>query len=394
MSVDGPSGPDRIGGISSRKVRVLHLADGVNRYDFIDNVVRHLDPDRFSVGVATFTDESNIAPPLYADAGIPHWVLDNRSRAAEPLTALRLAALLRRERFDIVHTHHYDSALVGWAATRLARETRLVVGRHYLDAIHRYATGWRRRGLLAAEAVVNRGARRIVVPAQLVADFMVEVQAVPADAITVIPYAFDPTRYQRPSLAEISRMRLELGLDGRFALGTFARLHLAHKGHLDILEALRALAADRPELVWVVVGDGPDRARLESALATAGLGERVRMLGWRHDVVQVMTAVDAVVQPSLEDAFGQVMVEALWMERPLVLSTACGAAELLADGESALVVPPGDPDALAEALRRLLADPSLREHLASAGRRVVEAELTIDRVVPRFEALYAEVARC
>jgi glycosyltransferase involved in cell wall biosynthesis len=373
------------------RTRVLHLADVVNRHDFIDVVVRNADRDRFWLGVCTFSERSSIESPRYADDGIPHWVIPARSRKGYPIAALRLARLLRSHRIDVVHTHHYDPTVVGWMATRLQRPTRLVVGRHYSDAIYLNATGLRRRGLLAIEGLVNRASSAIVVPTTMTRDVVLG-QRVDRAKVEVIPYAFDPVRFEEPPAEALADARQVIGSDADFVVGTFARLY-RDKGHRYLAEAIARLpAATRDGFRWVVVGDGPDRPVLERLVQDLGLDRVTMFVGWRTDALVLMAACDAVVQPTIQEAFSQVMVEALWLQRPLVISRVSGVDDLVVDGVSAIVVAPRNPDDLAAAIVRLREDPELRRSMAEKGKRVVETTLTTDRVVPRYESVYRRVA--
>src|SRR5262249_19194528 len=145
---------------------------------------------------------------------------------------------------------------------------------------------------------------------------------------------------------EIQRVRTELGLEGRFVLGNFARLH-EEKGQRVLIEALASLRPRYPQLTLVVVGEGPERGALEAQVRDCGLDDRVRFLGWRHDAMMLMAAVDVVVQPTLQEAFSQVMAEALWMGKPLVITDVSGAPDIIRDGRNGLLVPRGNAPALA-----------------------------------------------
>ena len=114
-------------------------------------------------------------------------------------------------------------------------------------------------------------------------------------------------------------------LTSRFGVVTIGRL-FHDKGHRYMIEAVRQVREDLPDLVWLVVGDGPDRAALEEAIRQDGLAECVRLLGWRSDALQINGAVDAVVQPSIQEGYSQVMAEALWMGTPLVTTDVSGRA--------------------------------------------------------------------
>jgi glycosyltransferase involved in cell wall biosynthesis len=365
---------------------VLQFADIINRHDFIDVIVQNADHERFEVGTCVRSRESNIAAPS-TGSGALRWILDGTTRTALPRVTWRLARLLRRWNADIVHSHHYDQAVIGWLATRLHRRTRHVVGRHYSDAIYRLPHGPRRRALLSIEQAVNRAATRIVVPSAFIRELLVTRQGVPTHKIDVIPYAFEPQKYTPPSSLETLQLRRQLGLDGCLVLGTFARLH-EEKGHRFLLQAFSDVATRRPRLRLVLVGEGPERKAIEHQLGALGLQGRVQLLGWRRDALALMAAVDVVVQPTLQEAFSQVMVEALWMRRPLVMTDVSGTAEVVRDGENALLVPRGESQALARAIERLVTDEGLRSRLASAGREYVKTNLSLGSIIPRYEQSY------
>src|SRR5262249_49397066 len=188
-------------------------------------------------------------------------------------------------------------------------KTRLVVGRHYSDAIYRSTRGWKRQALLTLEQAVNRAAARVIVPSTFIRDLLTQRQGVAPDKIDLVPYGFVPEKYAGLRAGEVQRGRTELGLEGRFVLGNFARLH-EEKGQRVLIEALASLRPRYPQLTLVVVGEGPERGALEAQVRDCGLDDRVRFLGWRHDAMMLMAAVDVVVQPTLQEAFSQVMAEA------------------------------------------------------------------------------------
>jgi glycosyltransferase involved in cell wall biosynthesis len=359
----------------------------INRYDFIDNVVRNLGAG-FSASAVTYGTTANIEAPEYERDGIEHVTLGVAGRADFPRAVARLAALLRGQRADIVHAHHFDPGAIAWAATRLHPRTRLVIGRHYSDDHLAYLRGVKRRAYLGAEAVVHAGASRIVVPSTMIRRLLVERQGVRADKVVVIPYPFDPARYRAPPDEELRRIRATLRLTDRFVVATVGRI-VPKKGHRFLVQALGALARTLPDLVWVVLGDGPQRRELEAQVGAAGLSEIVRFTGWRTDALAVIAAADVVVQPTLQEAYSQVMVEAQWMGTPLVITEVSGACDLISSDETGIVVPRRDPDALAAAIGRLHGDPALGRRLASTARARVAAELVPARVIPRYESAYA-----
>jgi glycosyltransferase involved in cell wall biosynthesis len=368
-------------------IRVLQLADIINRNDFIDVIVRRADPGRFLIGVCVRSAESNIADPEYAGTAIPFWNLRAASRASLPLATVRLVRILRQWKPDLLHAHHYEQALLGCIASRICPHTRLVIGRHYSDAIYRLTSGRRRRALLTLEGMSNRAAARIIVPAQTVSEILVRKQKVAADKIDVVPYAFDPVKYEDPPERKVRQIKQELGLEGRFVAATFARLH-SEKGHRYLLEAATALRGRIPGLLFLIVGDGPERSAIERLIQEKGLEDIVHLTGHRRDAMALMAAVDLVVQPTLHEAFSQVMAEAMWMRKPLIISDVSGALDIVRDGENGILVPAGNPGALSAALVRVCTNPALRDRLALNGREFVSRRLTPEAVIPLYEQCY------
>lgn len=374
----------------SRPLRVMQLTHLVNRHDFIDVVVRHADPTRFEMSVCTLGVPSNIADPEYESAGIKNWSLNTPTRKQYPRAVVALEALLRREAIDVVHAHHYEPGAIAAAATLLHPRTALVIGRQYFDAIYRSTDGAKRRLMLAVESACNRRARRIIVPSRMIADLLCHRQGVPREKVVVIPYGFEEEKFEILS-NNVQGVRTELGLDGRTTIGTFARLH-RHKGHRYLLDAMAKIVSASPDVLLLLVGEGPERPELERQIADLDLNDHVRLLGWRRDGITVMSAVDIVVQPTLEEAFGQAMIEALWLGKPLVTTDVCGAADMMDNAVDALIVRPGDTRSLASSVISLMGDESLRRRLGETARKRVQKELTVDNIVPRFERLYGRVA--
>ncbi len=186
-----------------------------------------------------------------------------------------------------------------------------------------------------------------------------------------------------PPAAPVSRASLTTP-DGVPLLLVPARMH-AVKG-IDIM--LRALAQTPGAWLWLA-GDGPELANYQALADQLGVADRVRFLGWRHDRRALFDACDIVVLPSRYEPFGTVIAEAWAMCRPLVASRADGARQYVTDGQSGLLCPIEDPDALAACLRRVIEDADLRAHLVSGGDAAYQADFTRDVAVNRLLACYA-----
>jgi glycosyltransferase involved in cell wall biosynthesis len=369
------------------RVRVLHFTRFINRYDFIDTIVRFADASRFEMMACTLTDRSTSESPGYERDGIRHWVLDADARPRYPWAVLRLARLLVRERIDVLHTHHYEESALGAVAATLAG-VPMVLGRHYHADLYLAARGAKRRLLLGVERFTNHRARVIIVPSRRIRELLLE-QGVPDDKVAVVPYGFDfeAGRYRLPGAHEAGAARRELGLDGGFVIGNFGR-HDSRKGQDDLLRAFARLVGDVPAARLVMVGDGPANPELRALVRTLGVEHAVVFTGWRQDPARVMAAVDVVAHPTLVDAFPQVVIEALVAGKPLVATDASGPCDQVEHGRTGLLIPRHDPVALHGALRWCHEHPDDARRLGAEGRRWALEALDIRRIVPRYEACY------
>lgn len=367
-------------------IRVLHFADVINRHDFISSVMVHVNPNALTMLATTLTGQGTFDQ---RSSTLRVVNLDTRGRWDYPRAVWQLRSLVSATQTDIVHAHHYEPVALAVLAL-VASKKRLVIGRHYSDSIHRQSHGARRRLYLAVEGLCNRRAARIVVPSRLVQQVLVR-QGVPVEKIVRIPYGFDFSRFEPASNAAVSVASGLWRPGPGVRLATFARCH-REKGHRTLLKAVRELHADGFPLRWLIVGDGPDRPALSREVVAAGLGDIVSFAGWRTDTVDIMAATDVVVQPTLGEAFSQVMVEAMAMRRALVISDVGGVRDVVEDGVSGIVVPPGEPGPLAAALTQL-ASPDRRFELGRRAGARVRSELDIRVVVRQFERMYESVTR-
>jgi glycosyltransferase involved in cell wall biosynthesis len=246
-----------------------------------------------------------------------------------------------------------------------------------LDAFQRHRGGSRVALLRATRNVAVRRAAFVFTPSAYLRDVAVG-WGIPAERVSVIP---NPAP-EVGALPPRDVVRAELGLNGA-TLGFAGRLMAA-----KALEVGLAALARIPDVALVVVGDGPDRPRLERLTEELGLDGRVRFLGARSrdEVLRTLYAADAAVLPSRWENFPHLVVEALAVGTPVIASAVGGVPELVRHGENGLLVPSGDVDALAEAIQRLLADEALRDRLAAAAAPSV-AGLEPNLLHGRIEAL-------
>ncbi|MGW0770917.1 glycosyltransferase [Streptomyces sp. NPDC002676] len=283
---------------------------------------------------------------------------------------VRFVAFLRKERPQVVQAFLPHAHLMATPAARLARVPVLVAGRRSL--------GYYKKGnplALLLERVATRWTDSVVANATAIADEVRCDEGVPAAKISVIPNGMRPREFEAAEPAEVATS-LPVVL-------CVANLGV-HKGHRHLLEACAALRRTGDPCTLVLIGDGPERSRLEQLADDLDID--VRFLGARTDVPRFLARADAFVLPSLFEGASNAIMEAMAAGRPVVATTVGGTPELL-DGRGVLV-PPADPAALAEGLRQVLRDPETAASLGKKAREWAMVNLTAEVMVDRYLALY------
>jgi glycosyltransferase involved in cell wall biosynthesis len=312
---------------------------------------------------------------LGADAGLP--VIPVRMRHdGDVFAVLALVRLLRRLAPEVVHLHSGPAHTLGSLAARGARVPVVVASRRTAFPLGRSWVNRRRYGRWVDRIVaVSTGAR----------DAVLEAGVAPPEQVTVIHSAVDCARF-RPM--DRTRARFELGLPPRAAvLGCVGRIE-SDKGQHVLVEAAARIAAARSDALFVICGEGEQSEAMRAQVGRERLAERVRFLGRRDDVRPVLAALDVFVLPSLQEGLGVALLEAMAMARPAVASRVGGIPDAVDDGVTGLLVPPGEAQALAEAVLSLLSDDPLRARMGAAARARAAAFFSPQAMVAETEALY------
>lgn len=304
-------------------------------------------------------DEDGPQPPDVAErAGVRNAALSVRSDEGPWAQVLGLAALLRRERVDILHLHGpcVGGQLALVLAARIAGVGR-VVATYHLVQTQRLPS----RSRLVARTVHQFMVDQVIAVSQDVSRSLTEQAGIPAERIVTIANGVDDHECSplRPPLRRHS---------GEFVLGAFGRLAY-EKNQAVLLRVMALLVSHRAQIRMVLVGDGPDRSMLEDLAKNLGIADRVDFLGFRSDVRDVMAEVDLVIHAPMHEGMPLVLLEAMAAARPLVVNDAPGGLrEVVTDGVNGVVVASSDPKMLADAVLTLIDDRSRRERMGQAGR--------------------------
>ena len=193
-----------------------------------------------------------------------------------------------------------------------------------------------------------------------------------------------------PTQVDPQGMRHQLGIPAEAqVLGTVANL-FARKGYEVMLQAMPTLLTAFPQVHYVIVGTGDTEyeSRLRALTQKLGLGGHVHFAGFHDSVYPFLAAMDVYVHPALMEGFGIAVLEAMAMRKPVVATTTGGLPEIVQDGQTGLLVPPGEPNALAQAIVNLLQDSTRRVAMGRSGRSRVETIFTVEAMMDRLIAAY------
>jgi glycosyltransferase involved in cell wall biosynthesis len=370
-------GRDRI-----RVVQVMATGTNGGAQEHVFNLVSRMDSSRYDVSVVSLSPGSAVRK--LERAGIDVTVID------EPDDAIAtgiLAAHLADVRADVVHNHMYRAEIVGTKA-----------------AIALGEAGHRRPWVISTvhssrvRSDEDQDALRRLTPAinhLIVVSHSIDRKVVDegrGDAPRSLIYnGVDLDRYdhQEPCCT----LREEYGMEPSSSIvGVVGRLEL-EKGHPTLLEAWPIVLRSVPEAYLIVVGEGSRLDALHEVARDLRILHRVVFTGRRDDIPAVTAAFDVAVLPSYREAQGLTILEAMALSRPVVASNVGGIPEMIHDGETGLLVPPHDPQALAGAIVRLLRDHQLADTLGRAGHDLVHDRFCVELMVKAVQELYTLGAR-
>lgn len=302
----------------------------------------------------------------------------------------KLFRLLQRERPHIVHTHTAKAGFLGRLAARLAR-VPVVVHTFHGHVLRGYYGPVRTHLLRRMERFLARFTDRIVAVSEQVRRELVELGVAPGNKIEVISLGLELEPFLTAE-REAGKFRAELELDHRDRLvGIVGRLFPIKNHRLFLDTAARVAAADN-HVRFAIVGDGILRGELEDRTRELGIADRVVFTGWRQDLPRIYADLDLLVVSSDNEGTPVSAIEAMASARPVVGTRVGGVPDLVQDGVTGYLVPPGDPGALAAAILRVLEARDRAIAMGQAGRQVAREKYSVERLISDTESLYNRLA--
>ena len=389
------------------KIKVIHIITRLDMGGSAQNTLltaSNHDPQRYSVRLikgstheSAMTEvETQLVKDRLADAqkkGVEVINIPSLVRRISPLNDIKaffsIFFLLRRSKPDIVHTHTSKAGILGRLAAWIAR-VPIIIHTPHGHVFYGHFGRSLSKIFLQMEKLLGKITQHQISLTQEEDSDYVRLRVSKPNNTSVIHSGVDVHRFIEGA-TQRAKKRKELGIPSDSLIVGYVGWLIPIKGVTHLVNAMARVAEQHPKSLLVVVGKGDDKGeeemRLKEQVASLGLADRVRFLGWRADVDEIMGCFDVFVLPSSNEGMGRVLVEAMAGGLPIVASCVGGIPDLVKDGQNGLLVPPKDAAALEKAISDLLADKKKRKRMGKAGKKVCRA-YSAETMVEKIDNLY------
>ena len=385
------------------KIKVVHIITRFDQGGSAENTfltVRGLDKGRYDVTlIRGLSFESNmngaeqkVVEDRLAEAsrcGVKVITVPDLVRRVDPLCDIRafvsLVKIIRQERPTIVHTHTSKAGLLGRLAAFLCR-VPVIIHTPHGHVFWGYFASWKTSLFILLERVFACLTDQIVTLTNQEKKDHIGVRIGREDHFRIIHSGVELKKFSESEIDPPS-VRESLGIPhDALVVGTVGRL-IPIKGSNFLLEAAGEVIKEKPETIFVFLGEGELQKQMEERASQLGIREQVMLLGWRPDVASIMSTFDVFAFPSLNEGMGKALVEAMAMRKPVVASNISGIRDLVVNGENGFLVPPAQPELLAKRITYLLQNPQVRHAFGTAGRKIAGG-YSADSMVEEIDQLY------
>ena len=362
-------------------MRVCHLCDGSVAGDYFRNITAGLT----ARGIELLLVElgSGRAPQWLAQfPGVKYRYLDAMGSRKIFSARKKVADLVRSEKIDILHTHLFYSGLAAAFAKKQLGSTTFAMMRHHTGVVRMLGSAFHVR----ADKWMAERAGRVLTVSEAARQYMLDVDGIRRDDIEVVYLGFD-FEQMTPNAEKRAATRADFGFtDDDLVIGYVANF-ASGKGHVQLINAFDEVKRQIPNAKLILAGRGKLK-EVEDTVGRLGLGRRITFAGWRDDAAAIYNATDIFVQPSLSEAFSQVLIEAMGCGLPVIATKVGGAAEVIENDVNGILIEPDDPQAIAREVIRLAGDEKLRSVIADRGMTSVRERFSAETMVERHLELY------
>ena len=375
------------------KIKVLHIhtlpvisGSGINTFLTMDR----LDKDKYEVEFACKPGGKLIE--LVRERGIVFRPVNHFVMLVSPFNDLaalfELIFILRRNKYDIVHTHNSKAGFIGRLAAKIAGITIIVHTIHGF-AFHDFEKPPRQKLFILLEKLAACFADKLITVSRSLKDWGLSLGIGKENQYVTIYDGIEIDKFN--SGFNIEKKKQELGIEPEdFVIGVVSKLWEG-KGHGCIIKAAKMVAVKIPRVKFIFVGEGYLRQKLEELTKRSGLDKHIIFAGFRSDIPEITSTFDVAILVSLFEGLGRVLLEAMAAAKVVIATKIGGIVDIVDDGQTGILIKPEDHQALAEAIVKLLLDNGLRIKMGQAGRRKIDTKFSAKTMVNRIDEVYREL---
>jgi glycosyltransferase involved in cell wall biosynthesis len=352
-----------------RKANILQIIDtlklaGAER--IVTDLAINLDKDKYNVIICCLRKEGGPLVKELRKKGIKVIILDKKLGMDFSIIR-KIRKIIKEEKIDLVHTHLFTANLWGRLAAILMNKT-IIVTEHNTD----YWKNWLHKFI---DKFLEKFTNKIITVSDGVSSFYQEYENIPRNKIKTIYNGIDLRKFSN-SKHFSKKARI---------IGMIARLN-EQKNYRNFLNAAYIINKQDTNINFLIVGEGPLKEDLEKYAQR--LGKNIKFLGQRKDIPEIIKGIDIFVLSSDYEGLPLTILEAMAASKSVVATNVGGIPEAVEDGKTGILVPPKNPDALANAIMKLLKNPRLRKQMGEAGRKRAEKYFTMEKMVKKYEDVY------
>jgi len=361
----------------------LHIFSGTERHLF--ELVTNIDRKRFKPFVVTFQGSPAFKKKLEQN-DIPVKILNMRKIYGRRQLAMffKLNEFIQREGIKILQTFHTNPDIYGTMLARFARIPVVISSRRDMGL------GRNRRNVWCYK-LLNRYVDRIICVSEKVKQFVIADEGVSGDKITVVYNGIETKKLDLP--VDVARARKKLSIpDGVPVMGMLANFNPV-KGHRYFLDAAVIIKKTMPDVHLVMAGEGPVLEQTRQKAVQLGLERCTRFIGYTEAIAEALSVMDVVVSPSCSEGFSNTILEALYMSKPVVATDVGGNAEVIRNGQTGILIPPKNADAIARWVSAMFTDKDKARMLGNNGSRLVREKFLIPTMMENTMNIYDDLLR-
>lgn len=364
-----------------KKIKILHIITGIDiggAENHLLSLIKGLDKSRYNIAIAYLKGNGELREQFEKMGISPIYV--GMKFNGDFIALWKLCRLIKKNRYDIVHTHLFHADIYGILAAFLAKTPIIISSEHNEEQF------LKKKIYSLLHRWVSLPCKKLIALSEHVKKYMLATGIRDANKIEVVYYGLDWSKYDNLGDYSYIRKEFKIGEEEKL-IGTVARL-TEQKGLNYLLKAFARVLETEPKCKLIIVGRGGLEKELKDLSRKLRIEDKVIFTGFRKDIPEIMSNIDIFVLPSLWEGLGLVLLEAMAAKKPIVATNVGAIPEIVLDGKTGILVLPANTEALADGILRLIKQRNLAKTMGEAGRERLEVHFGIEKMVKKTERIY------